>query len=66
MLTPLLPGTRQVFQLQVVSSLTEKSYLLLLDMGQELRLLMRAVKLVTLNRTSFEFYTFDPQFRQYL
>ena len=66
MITPILPSTRQVFQLQVYSGLTQKFFTFWLDMGQELRLLMRANKMTKLSKTVYEFHTYDEKSKQYI
>lgn len=65
MFEPLLPGTVQIFEVHVYSSLTEKSFELWMDSLPTMRLIMRAEKIVRPNRTTYEITTYLEHCKQF-
>ena len=66
MLLPILTGTKQEFEVQVYSTISAKEYLMWLDIGKDMILLMKANKMININRTEFEITTFDDEKKKYM
>lgn len=64
--SPILPGTKQVFEVHVYSSLSEKEYYFWLNMSAEMRLMMKARKSTKLHKSEFEILTLHSSTEQFI
>ena len=66
LMAPVLPMTRQIFTVEVRSSLAVNQFYCWLEMGQQLSFLMKATKSIKFNKTIYQIVSLDSRYNQFV